>query len=213
MMREADFRRLEFDVSRETLERLEELLDGLRRWSPKINLVAPSTLETAWNRHIVDSAQLWPLTPPQASCWLDLGSGGGFPGLVIAVLARELKPELHVVMVDSDQRKCVFLSEMVRRLGLSSSVHRARVEALTLQQADVVSARALAPLDRLLALSTPHAASDAVHLYLKGRNSADELTQARRSWSMDVREHASLTDPDGVILEVRNVRSIEFGHG
>ena len=141
------FRRA-FDVSRETVERLETHVALLCKWNPRINLVAASTLAEVWTRHVADSAQLWPLRPPGARLWLDLGSGAGFPGLVVAALAAEEAPDLRVRLVESDARKAAFLATVAREADLPAEVLVERWQRLPPQAADVVSARALAPLDR-----------------------------------------------------------------
>ena len=148
-MNAAEFRTA-FDVSRETMARLEIHLALLTRWNPKINLVSRASLEHVWDRHFADSAQLWRLRPPSARLWLDLGSGAGFPGLVIAAFAADQAPELDVHLVESDQRKAAFLETVVRTAELRATVLAERVETLAAASADVVSARALAPLGTLL---------------------------------------------------------------
>ena len=115
-------------VSRETFLALEDFSALVKRWNPAINLVSKTTIPDFWNRHILDSAQLFTLCPAQARLWLDLGSGGGLPGIVIAILARELRPDLRVVMVESDQRKATFLREACRSLNLRADIHSARIE-------------------------------------------------------------------------------------
>ena len=117
-------------VSRETLDRLEALEALLKKWNPAINLVAKSTLGSAWDRHILDSAQLYTLAPPKVAHWADLGSGGGFPGLVIAALSHELDPDRRVTLVESDRRKATFLREAARQLGLSAEIRDERIESL-----------------------------------------------------------------------------------
>ena len=117
-------------VSRETIDRLSIYANLLEKWNPRINLVSRSTLDDLWSRHIVDSAQLFELAPVTAKHWVDLGSGGGFPGLVIAILAKELRPELEVVLVESDQRKCAFLRTVSRETNCGAVVHSKRVEEI-----------------------------------------------------------------------------------
>jgi len=195
-------RKTGLDVSRETLARLERYESLLRKWNPAINLVGRNTLPRAWGRHFIDSAQLWRLRPKDARLWLDLGSGGGFPGLVVAVLAAERDPALRVALVESDGRKASFLSHVCQELGISPKIHRDRAETLAPQGADLVSARALAPLDRLLELAHRHLAPGGVCLFPKGKNSQSELTRARKYWTFDIQQTPSVTDSGGTILKI-----------
>jgi 16S rRNA (guanine527-N7)-methyltransferase len=191
-----------FDVSRETLSRLTRLTAAVTRWNSAINLVAPGTLENIWARHVADSAQLWPLRPPDAPSWIDLGSGGGFPGLVIAILSADAPRPLALTLVESDRRKAAFLSTVIRDLELPAQVLPQRVEALQVPAQEVVSARAFAPLDRLLGdvVRLRHAGGRA--LLPKGRTYNNELDAARRLWNFDYKLHPSMTDPDAAIIEI-----------
>lgn len=192
-------------VSRETLARLQRLSDELARWNPAINLVARGTLADRWRRHIVDSAQVWALRPQGARLWADFGSGGGFPGLVVAILAAEQEPGLDVVLVESDRRKAAFLRHVLRDTGVTAQVLSDRIEALAPLNADTVSARALAPLDRLCGLTLPHLSPDGVALFPKGARHADEVATARRSWRFQLDTVPSLTDPGGVVLRMKGL--------
>ena len=194
-----------FNVSRETLERLDAYHRLLLKWNPRINLVSPRTLEETWSRHFLDSAQLWDLRPAHAARWIDIGSGGGFPGAVIAILAAELQPGLHVSLVESDQRKAVFLRAVARETDLAFDVVAERVEAANLGPADVVSARALAPLTNLLALVQPVLAADGVALFPKGKSYREELAEALESWAFDCETYPSETDADSVILKIGGI--------
>lgn len=190
------------DVSRETESRLVRFADTLRKWAPRINLVARSTLDDLWTRHIADSAQLFALRPPGARHWVDLGSGGGFPGLVIAILAAEAAPELRVTLVESDSRKAAFLATAARAAGVSPTIHAARAERLPPLAADILSARALASLPALLALAERHLAAHGIALFPKGAGHAGELAEALASWRFAVQKIPSQTDPAGVILAI-----------
>lgn len=206
-----------FEVSRETLERLEMYAGLLRTWQKTINLVAPSTLEEIWHRHFADSAQLMGLAPEAAIRWFDLGSGGGFPGLVLAIMAADRAggERLTFTLIDSDTRKCAFLAEVVRKVGLGPAVaveilsQRIETDATRdkLGQADVVTARALAPLDRLLELAVPAFGQGSIGLLLKGREAKSEVEAARRRWSFDYELHDSRTDAEGQIVVVRELRA------
>jgi 16S rRNA (guanine527-N7)-methyltransferase len=189
------------NVPRETLDRLEAYLDLLARWQRRINLVGPATLADPWRRHVVDCGQLWRLWPDGARTLVDLGSGAGLPGLVLAVLGA---PATH--LVESDRRKAAFLREAARACGARATVHAAWVEDLPPLGADVVAARALAPLPELLALAQPQLRPGAVCLFLKGRAAASELTLARETWKMTVDRRASLSDPDGQVLIISEIR-------
>ncbi|MCL6607345.1 MAG: 16S rRNA (guanine(527)-N(7))-methyltransferase RsmG [Geminicoccaceae bacterium] len=191
-------------VSRETLERLQLWLDELRRWQARINLVGPSTLDDPWRRHILDCAQLVRFLPPETRRVVDLGSGAGLPGLILAILGV---PEVH--LVESDRRKAAFLLNCKGKLGLHGVVvHAARAEDLNLLPADVVTARALAPLEELLPLALRFAHARTRFLFLKGREVESELTRARRSWKIEARLHPSLSSPEGRVLEIEQVRAI-----
>jgi 16S rRNA (guanine527-N7)-methyltransferase len=190
-----------FDVSRETMDRLDIHVALLAKWNPRINLVSRETLAGVWHRHVADSAQLWRLRPSHAQIWLDLGSGAGFPGLVIAAFASEL-PETRVRLVESDARKSAFLATVVREANLPAEVITARVEELDPQQADVVSARALAPLFTLLQMTTRHRRTDGIALFPKGRTVHKEIMEARGAWRFEPRVHPSLTDLAAGIVEV-----------
>lgn len=193
-------------VSRETLARLDALVALLDRWSGAINLVARGTLPDVWRRHLLDSAQVLDLAPPSATSWADLGAGGGFPGLVIAAIAREERPALRVAMIESDARKCAFLREASRDLGLDATILTRRIEQGSPNPADVVSARALAPLPRLLELAAPWLRPGGVGLFLKGAGHVGELTLISGRWHTEVETFQSLADPDGVVLRLTEVR-------
>ena len=199
-----------FGVSRETIGRLELYASLLLRWQKTINLVAPSTVGDVWHRHFADSAQLLALAPAGAQRWLDLGSGGGFPGLVVALMLAE-RPGSKVTLIESDGRKCAFLREVARQTGLEALL---RVDILTsrIEMAantvrvgvvDVVSARALAPLDRLLGWCQPYFSAGTVGLLPKGREVEAELAAARVCWRMQHELIASRTQPEGRIIVVK----------
>jgi 16S rRNA (guanine527-N7)-methyltransferase len=188
-----------------TLDRLAAFEALARRWTARINLVAPSTVPDLWTRHIADSAQLWPLAPASARSWVDLGSGGGFPGVVIAILAAEAGGP-RVTLIESDQRKCAFLRTAARELGLSVTILDERAEAAAPQAADVVSARALASLSALLSLIARHLAPGGTALLPKGRDVAAEIEAARSSgWRFEVEALPSATDPSARILRVADI--------
>lgn len=190
------------NVSRETLERLRAFEAHLIKWNPKINLVAPGEIQRLWDRHILDSAQLFTHAKPDFRSWVDMGSGGGFPGIVCAILAAETGRDQRFTLIESDTRKSVFLGEAVRKLSLRATIRSIRIEVYRGEKADVISARALAPLDKLLGLAHPIMGESTQLLFPKGKRAESELTAAKRSWNMSVERIPSLTDPDGVILKL-----------
>lgn len=196
------------DVSRETRSRLETYESLLRKWNPAINLVAKSTLGDLWTRHFRDSAQLFDICPAGAPRWADLGSGGGFPGLVVAILAAERAPDLAVTLVESDVRKAAFLSTVARETELNVRVLADRIEAVPPLAADVLSARALAPLPQLLAFAERHLAPGGTALLPKGANHAAEIAEALATWRFDLQKHPSQTDSQAVILEVTGIAHV-----
>lgn len=191
-------------VSRETLERLTVYESLLRKWQKTINLVGPKTLDDAWSRHFLDSAQLHPLCPESVRVLVDLGSGAGFPGLVLAIMGV---PEVH--LIESDVRKGAFLREVARATGAPVTVHSKRIEAVQGLQADVLTARALAPLTDLLAWGARFLAIDGVALFLKGQNVDDELTETTKYWKMRSERITSVTDPSGSILRLSGIAPVQ----
>jgi 16S rRNA (guanine527-N7)-methyltransferase len=166
-------------------------------------LISRPSVAELWDRHIVDSAQLFSFCPAEAQHWVDLGSGGGFPGLVIAILAQELRPSLRLTLVEADQRKATFLRQAAQSLGLSVSVRCDRIESLPPLAADVVSARALAPLADLLGLAERHLQPDGIVVFPKGERYAQEIDAARKTWAFDAEIHPSLSQPESAILIIR----------
>jgi 16S rRNA (guanine527-N7)-methyltransferase len=188
-------------VSRETLDRLSQYADLLVKWQGRINLVGPDTLPDLWARHFLDSAQLFRLISPGCRRLADLGSGAGFPGLVLAVMGA---PDVH--LVESDSRKCAFLREAARITGISVTIINQRIEKVAPLAADIITARALAPLDRLLGWAEPHLAEGGRCLFLKGRGAEDELTATAKEWNIALDRIPSETDPAGQVLQLREVR-------
>jgi 16S rRNA (guanine527-N7)-methyltransferase len=247
----ADFAAV-FDVSRETLDRLAVYEALLRQWQKAVNLVAPSTLDAIWHRHFADSAQIVRLAP-QAHSWTDLGSGAGFPGLVVAILLTDPKQQsspsplrggdrgggkadrsplkrppapnpsprgggepapataaIYVTLIESDSRKCAFLREVARQTGITVDILSTRIgQAATqtnLKPPEVVSARALAPLDRLLGLAAPLFTPSTIGVFLKGRDAAAEVETAAKAWTFAVEMVPSLTEASGRVVVVRNLQ-------
>ena len=189
------------NVSRETLEKLQAYLDLLVHWQKAINLVGRKTLDDPWRRHLLDSAQLFRHLPCNADAVFDLGSGGGLPGLVLAIMGTR-----NIHLIESDQRKALFLREAVRLLELNTVVIPRRIEGLSSYSADVVTARALAPLPRLLDLCSPLLSASSICFFLKGRSAIDELTQARKCWRMSAQSLPSLSDPNASILKLWDIQ-------
>ncbi len=187
-------------VPRDVAARLAVYADLLRRWQPRINLVGSATLDDLWRRHFHDSAQLLPWLGPGPL--LDLGSGAGFPGLVLAIL-RAADADTH--LVESDGRKVAFLREVARATGTRVILHPCRIEQLPAFPVDTVTARALAPLPRLLQMAAPFLSPASQCLFLKGQKLEDELTDAGKDWKMRVERIPSHSDPDGIILRVKEV--------
>lgn len=192
----------QFDVSRETIERLTLYHSLLLKWNAKINLVSKSTIDDAWKRHFVDSAQIWYLAPTITQRWVDLGSGAGFPGLVIAAIAAEKSPDLEVILVESDQRKSIFMQTAIREMGVNATVITDRIEKLEPQNADILSARALASLPQLLEFTEKHRKPDGICLFPKGAHVDSELTNASASWHISCETIPSVTDSQAVILRI-----------
>ena len=195
-------------VSRETMARLEAYAELLKRWSGRINLVSRNTLGDLWRRHFLDSAQLVPFIPEKTRSLVDLGSGAGFPGLVLAILGVP-----GVALIESDRRKAVFLREAARIANTPVKIVDSRIEAVKPDPADVVTARACAPLDKLLPLAQRFIGPNTVCLFLKGEQVADELTAARREWRMKSAQLPSRADPRGVILRLEQVTREPEGGG
>jgi 16S rRNA (guanine527-N7)-methyltransferase len=194
-------------VSRETAARLDRLVTLLLEWQHKTNLVADSTLPHIWTRHIADSAQLLRLAP-DAKIWIDLGAGAGFPGLVITCALAET-PGARIHLVESIGKKCAFLREAASQLGLPAVVHNQRIEDFNKDfkgQADVVTARALAPLDRLLPLVAPLLKTGGIGLFPKGQHLAVELTEASKCWSVDATVEPSVTFMASGILVLNKLK-------
>jgi 16S rRNA (guanine527-N7)-methyltransferase len=188
----------ETSVSRETLDRLGAYAELLVTWNKKINLIGRSTEADLWDRHMLDSAQLFPLIPSDARTLLDMGSGAGFPGLVLAVMGV---PGVH--LVESDQRKCAFLREAARVTAAPVTVHAKRIEDVSAFEADVITARALAPIAELLDWSERFRGENTLCIFPKGQNVEVELTDAHKRWRITADQRPSRTDPRGTIVCIK----------
>jgi 16S rRNA (guanine527-N7)-methyltransferase len=192
-----------FGVSRGTLERLTLYAELLLRWNRTINLIGRADQPHLWPRHIADGIQLIPLMPPKTASAIDLGSGAGLPGLVLAIATGT-----HFHLVEADVRKAAFLREAARETGAPITVHACRIEAAALDRAPLLTARALAPLPHLLTLAARFLAKDGVCLFPKGRDAERELTDAARTWNMRVEKIPSQVDRSGVILRISEVARV-----
>jgi 16S rRNA (guanine527-N7)-methyltransferase len=198
----------QFNVSRESLRRLETYVSRLLKWQQRVNLIGASTVEQVWERHIGDALQLLPLMRPDVQNIADLGSGAGIPGLVVAIATGA-----HVHLYESNGKKAAFLREAVRHTGASATIHQLRIENLRdnppLPMVEFVLARALAPLVRLLDYATPFMEAGAIGLFHKGHGVETELAAARQGWNLLYTRHPSMIDSHGVILEVKEARRVQ----
>ena len=196
------------NVSRETFLRLKEYEKLLFKWNAKINLVSRSTLDNFWNRHVLDSAQFLSSVGEKAGKWVDLGSGGGLPGLVVAILSDEIEPVNKLFLVEADARKAVFLKTVCRELGLKAEVYNNRIEELPPISANIVSARALAPLKTLCLYARNHLEKDGVAVFAKGENWKAELVEAQKKWIFSYEAVKSTLHEGSVVLVLRGIKSV-----
>lgn len=206
-MNHAEFLR-HVDVSRETFERFDAYVALLKKWNPAINLVAPSTLSEIWSRHILDSAQIFEIAPKGSTNWCDLGSGGGLPAVVVAIMAKESAPELKVTCIESDTRKATFLRTAARELELPLTVIAKRIENAEPQKADVLSARALASLERLCGFAEQHLKAGGVAIFPKGENYRQEVQEALENWTFQLDTYPSKTHPNAFILKIGEISRV-----
>jgi 16S rRNA (guanine527-N7)-methyltransferase len=190
-----------FSVPRETVDKLERYVKLLQRWNKSINLVAESTIFHVWSRHVLDSAQLLKFIPPSARTLVDLGSGAGFPGLVLAIMGPH-----KVHLIESIGKKASFLRLVAEDLELDATIHQQRIEFVRGLKADVITARALKPLPELLGLAKPLMAENAICLFLKGQKANAELTEAQKYWTFVCEKIPSLSDPSGTVLKISQLK-------
>jgi 16S rRNA (guanine527-N7)-methyltransferase len=193
----------DLNVSRETMERLTIYASLVERWNPAINLFSRNDVQHIWARHITDALQLLPYIPPTPSHAIDLGSGGGIPGLVLAIASN-----IPFHLIEGDMRKCAFLREAARETNAPATIHNMRIEAAAAPAAPLVTARALAPLPRLLSLAAPFLTAEGVFLAPKGKTALVELTEAQKEWHMRVECFPSATHPAAFILKMSEVRRV-----
>ncbi|MHC5306079.1 16S rRNA (guanine(527)-N(7))-methyltransferase RsmG [Bartonella sp. LJL80] len=196
-------------VSRETTERLLAFEAMVVKWQAKINLVANATLPKLWTRHILDSAQIYPLKS-NAKTWCDIGSGGGFPSIVTAIFLKQSGGS-HIDLVESNGKKVAFLRTVIAELDLPATVHQCRIEDSYSEfgEPEVITARALASLDQLLSLSAPWLMHGSTALFQKGRDYASEVAEANANWTFNLIKHDSKIDEQSVILEITDLRSLK----
>jgi len=192
-------------VSRETCELLKLYYDMLCIWNQKINLVSRKSIYTSWERHFLDSAQLWLYLPKKAKKWLDFGSGAGFPALVLSFISKELKPDLKFVLVEKNKKKAEFLIEVVNKIDLNVEVLSKNIEFVKPQNADVISSRAFGKLDHLLKISFVHQTKDTTSLFPKGINFTDEIISSQKKWNFDLEKIINIIDQNSFILKIRNI--------
>jgi 16S rRNA (guanine527-N7)-methyltransferase len=202
-----EFQATPLNVSRETTARLGELADLLAKWNNTINLVSKSTVGLIWSRHILDSMQIFD-HGAMANTWADFGSGGGFPGLVVAIVAKEKAPAMRVVLVEADQRKAAFLRQASQALCVNVQVLPDRIEAIEPLNADVVSARAVAALPQLCAYAARHLNPAGAAVFLKGKSVDIEIANAQKDWNFSLESYASITDPAAVVLVLKGIAHV-----
>jgi 16S rRNA (guanine527-N7)-methyltransferase len=195
-------------ISALATERLQIFVGLLAKWNAAINLVSPVSLAEVWTRHVADSAQVLDVAPIRRTRWLDLGSGAGFPGIVIALITADTPNPVEMTLVESDRRKAAFLSTVSRETGVPMIIQAARIEAVAPQSADTVSARALAPLVKLCSFAERHLAPHGAALFLKGGRYDAEIAEARRTWSFALDVRRSSTDPAGAVLIMKDLRRV-----
>jgi 16S rRNA (guanine527-N7)-methyltransferase len=196
------------NVSRETMAALHVFSDLVLKWTPSINLIGAATKSTIWDRHIVDSAQIFQHAPANFTTWVDIGSGGGFPGIVAAILGQQFAPEAKFILIESDQRKAMFLRTAIRELALNATVVADRIEKADPAAGDIVSARALGALTTILPLINRHLKPNGVALLHKGRQADQEIAQAQQDWTFDLAAYASMTDPEARLLVIQRISRV-----
>ena len=195
-----------YDVSRETYDKLKTYEVLLHEWQAKFNLVSNSTLEDSWNRHFLDSAQLFKLIPSNAKTMLDFGSGAGFPGMVIAVMANEKTPYLKISLVESTSKKTVYLNEVKTQLDLDVEILNKRVEAIEPNKVDVITSRAMTSLDELFQYSYRFCSDETTCIFPKGKKHLEEIKTAKRFWRFDCQIIDSEQSDEGKILLITNLK-------
>ena len=198
------------NVSRETFSLLERFGTIVEKWNKNINLISKSTVPNLWERHILDSVQIYYATQGNFKRWLDIGSGAGFPGLVVAILASEKSDDSEIVLVESDKRKCAFLHTVRRELNLNLSIINNRIDYCDAQNADIISARALANLTKLFELSFKHMCENTTFIFPKGRSWQEEIVAAEKTWNFSWEAVNSITDSQAVVLKIGELSRAKY---
>lgn len=196
---------LPYDVSRETFDLLKRYEASLHEWQQRMNLVSKNSLEFAWQRHFLDSMQVYSLLPKDAQIVYDLGSGAGFPGMVLAIMAKENTPYLNFKLVESIAKKTLYLNEVKKMSGANVEILNQRIETIKPEIADAITSRALASLQDLLKYARPFCGEKTECIFLKGRSYETEVAEARKNWKFDLEMIPSQQSSDGVILIIRNL--------
>jgi 16S rRNA (guanine527-N7)-methyltransferase len=193
-------------VSRETMDRLEIYVELLKKWNSSINLVSRSTISDVWTRHIVDSGMIFPIANRYPGRWVDFGSGAGFPGAVLAIMAEDVSSDIRITCIETDIRKCEFLRTVGRATQVSFGVLSRRIQDAPAQNAKVITARALADLSSLLSLASHHLADDGRAIFHKGAEWQKEVEVARSNWHFSLEAHNSKTQEGAVVLEIGDLK-------
>jgi len=196
------------DVSRETFDRVTLYVELCKKWNKTINLVAPDSLSVIWQRHVFDSLQLLSQVQGNARSIVDIGSGGGFPGMILALATYDPANSLQVILVDSDRRKCEFLKTVARMTGIVVDIRTDRIEAVPSLAVDIVTARGFAPLDQLLNYAHLHLAPNGTALFLKGAKVETEISKARIIWNFELETFQSVTHPQASILKIGGISRV-----
>lgn len=198
---------LQYNVSRETFKKIEQFAELLKVWNQKMNLVSRNSLKDLWERHILDSVQLINYISPQVKNLLDIGSGAGFPAIILAILLQEKNPETKITLVESITKKTVYLNDVREKLGLSNvKVINSRAENINLPKPNLITARAVAALDVLCGYVSKIGNNNTESLFLKGKSYKDEIAEAEKHWKFDLEVFPNKYSDEGVILKLGNLR-------
>ena len=198
-----------YDVSRETLLKLRAYEASLQEWQNKFNLVSKSSLDDAWNRHFIDSMQLFKYIPQSAQSLYDFGSGAGFPGMVLAIMAAEKTPYLKVSLIESIGKKTLYLKHVSEICSVNVEILNQRIESLSKNKVDVITSRAMTSLNDLLSYAYPFCKKETVCIFPKGKKHQEEIDEAKKHWQFDCQIHPSETSPEGVILVITKLAKVK----
>lgn len=195
-----------YNVSRGTIQQLEDYEESLQEWQQMMNLVSNASLNNAWERHFEDSVQLFDLLPSDAKTLFDFGSGAGFPGMVLAIMAKELLPNLQVNLVESTKKKTLYLKHVADLTNTNVNICNDRIENIKSQKADVITSRAMSSLNDLLNYSEPFCKNNTVLIFPKGKKHQEEIDEAKRKWNFNIEIYASNSSDEGAILLITNLK-------